>query len=142
MVDPLKAITAGKGAIDGLKILAQYAEEVKDIQKRGEFMRIIGELSLELAETQMRLAEQIRETDNLKEKIVSLEKEIENLKNPTSKLVIKNGLYYTEDSDGPFCTACYDSKGQTIRVSEMPRVMQTIGKYKCPVCNAVYGNKV
>ena len=44
-----QAIAAGKNVVDGLKTLRSYADEIKDVTKRGEFMRIIGELSLELA---------------------------------------------------------------------------------------------
>jgi cell division protein FtsB len=134
----IQAITAGKNAIDGLRLLSQYANEVKDIQKRGEFMRIIGELSLELAETQIKLAEHVRENDSLKEKISHLEKEIDKLSNPTLELIHKNGLYYTPEGDGPFCTICYDSKKQKIRLPEMPAVMQALGKYKCGICNTTY----
>ena len=35
MVDGFKAFTAAKAAIDWLKVLNQYADEVKDTQKRG-----------------------------------------------------------------------------------------------------------
>jgi hypothetical protein len=138
VADAFKAITAGKAAIDGLTMLSRYANEVKDIQKRGEFMRIIGELSLELSQVQIRLAEQLRENNSLREETEALKKEIDKLKNPASKLIIKNGLYYTEDDDGPFCTACYDSNKQTIRVTETSRAMRPLGKYICPVCNTPY----
>ena len=43
MSDAFKAITAAKTAMDGIKILTQYADEIKDVQKRGELMRVIGE---------------------------------------------------------------------------------------------------
>lgn len=133
-----QALTAGRSAIDSLKMLSQYAGEVKDIQKRGEFMRIIGESSIELAETQIRLAEQMRVNDELEEEIKTLKKEIENLQNPETQLVLKDGLYYRDDEDGPFCTACYDSKGKSIRVSAMPQAMNALGRYRCNVCKAVY----
>ncbi|MBD1893116.1 hypothetical protein [Coleofasciculus sp. FACHB-129] len=141
MVDGFKAITAGKAAIDGLKALAQYADEVKDTQKRGEFMRIIGELSLELAETQIRLAEQLRENNDLKEEVATLKKEIDKLKNPNSKPMARHGLYYVDD-DGPFCTGCYDNKEKLVRVKELPQIMmQHMGKYQCPVCKTTYNGK-
>ena len=134
-----QALTAGRAAIDSLKLLNQYADEVKDSQKRGEFMRLIGELSVELAETQIRLAECMRENHELKDVIANLQKDIESLKSPSSKPLLKNGLYYNEDEDGPFCTACYDDQTKFIRVVETPQVMRTLGRYKCPKCSAVYG---
>ncbi|MBG1270797.1 hypothetical protein [Nostoc sp. WHI] len=136
-LDALKAITSGKAAIDGIKVLAEYADGIKDVQKRGEFMRIIGELSIKLAETQMKLAEQTQDNINLKEKINALEKEVEKLKNPKSKPIIKDGLYYIED-DGPFCPGCYDNNNKLIRVSEAPDAMKVLGRYRCQVCKAQY----
>jgi hypothetical protein len=133
-----QAIGAGKAAIDGLKLLAQYADDVKDVTKRGEFMRIIGELSLELAETQVRLSGHIRENDELKEQVLNLQKEVEALKNPDATLAIKDGLYYTSEGDGPFCTCCYDSDRKTIRLADMPAVMDMLGKYECPKCKSRY----
>ena len=76
IMDALKLITAGKAALDNLKLLNQYAEEIQDIKKRGEFMRIIGQLNLELAETQMRLATQIQENVSNQEKIRNLEEKL------------------------------------------------------------------
>jgi hypothetical protein len=141
MSEILQAISAGKAAIDGVKSLAQYADEVKDVSKRGEFMRIIGELSLELAETQIRLSGHIRENDELKEQIVTLQKKVEILENPDSTLTCIDGLYYTTEGDGPFCTGCYDSKRKKIRLSEMTRAMQALGKYECPICKSKYGQQ-
>jgi len=50
-----QALTAGRSALDSLKMLNQYVDEVKDTQKRGEFIWIIGQLNLELDEAQTRL---------------------------------------------------------------------------------------
>jgi hypothetical protein len=140
MADAFKVITATKAAIDSLKTLAQYADEVKDTQKRGEFMRIIGELNLELAETQIKLAEQLQENIGLKGEISDLKKEIEKLKIPSSKPIIRDGLYFT-DNDGPFCTGCYDTNEKLVRVTETPPVMQSLGKYRCPNCRTTYGGR-
>jgi hypothetical protein len=136
-----QAISAGKAVVDGLKTLATYADEVKDIGKRGEFMRIIGELSLDLAETQIKLSDRIREIDGLREQVNSLQKEIENLKNPETKLVIKDGLYYGPDNDGPFCTGCYDSKQKIIRLTKRSDAFRVLGIYKCPACGNHFGGE-
>jgi hypothetical protein len=134
-----QAVSAGKAAIDGLKSLAQYADEVKDVSKRGEFMRIIGELSLELAETQIKLSGHIRENDELKEQVFTLQKKVETLKNPSLKLTFKNDAYYNSESNRPFCTGCYDKNQQTIRLSKTPPMQRGLGKYECPICKSKYG---
>jgi hypothetical protein len=141
MSEIFQAISATKAAIDGVRSLHQYADEVKDVSKRGEFMRIIGELSLELAETQIKLSGHIRENDELKEQLVTLQKKVEILENPNLTLTIKDGLYYNSENDGPFCTGCYDSRKKTIRLSELPRAQKAFGKYKCPICNVNYGRQ-
>ena len=132
-MDALKLITAGKSALDGIKLLNQYAEEIKDTQKRGEFMRIIGQLSIELAETQMKLTGQIQEGIENKQKIKLLEEEIEKLKDPASKVILKDGFYYKEDGDGGFCTGCYDNSKKLIRVKQLPGLIMQ----QCPVCKTV-----
>ena len=136
-----QAIGAGKAVVDGLKTLATYADEVKDISKRGEFMRIIGELSLNLAETQIKLSERMREVDELREQVSNLNKEIESLKDPETKLIIKDGLYYKPDDDGPFCTGCYDSKQKTIRLTKRSNSFRVLGIYRCPACGSTYGGE-
>lgn len=134
-----QAIGAGKSVLGGLKTLAAYAEDVKDVGKRGEFMRIIGELSLDLAETQIKLAERLTETAELKAQINILKKEIEKLKNPETKLVVRDGVYYGQGNDGPFCTGCYDNNKKLIRVTELGETFMPMGKYKCPICKSYSG---
>lgn len=135
-----QAISAGKSVVDGLKTLATYAEEVKDIGKRGEFMRVIGELSLDLAETQIKLSEKIREVDELKEHASNLQKEIESLKDPKTKLTVRDGVYWKDD-DGPFCTGCYDNNNKLIRVTNLTDAFISLGKYKCPICKNYAGRE-
>ena len=135
----VQAIAAGKAAVDGLRILATYANEVKDVSKRGEFMRIIGELSLELAETQIKLSERFRENDELKNHINALQKEVESLKNPDTKLRLFNGLYYAPEDKAPFCTGCYDNNRKRIRVTKLTGSFRMLGEYRCPVCDSTYG---
>jgi hypothetical protein len=134
-----QAITAIKNAVDGVNLLKKYAEGVQDTQKRGELMRAIGELSIELGNAQIQLAQQLTANYELVREVERLQKENEELKNPQTKLTFKNGLYYREDNDGPFCTGCYDSKDKVVRVTELTGAFRSLGKYKCPVCSSVYG---
>ena len=138
VMDALKLITTGKAAIDGIKLLTGYAEEIQDIQKRGEFMRIIGQLSIELAETQMKLAEQIQNSISDKQNIKILEAQIESLKNPGLQPILKDGLYYEENGDGGYCTGCYDRDKKLIRVISLAEIYKPLGSYKCPSCNTKY----
>jgi hypothetical protein len=141
MGEVFQAISAGKAAIDGLKSLAQYADEVKDVSKRGEFMRIIGDLNLKLAETETKLSGHIRENDELKKQVVILQKKVETLENPDSKLTFKDDGYYDSEGDGPFCTGCYDSSKKKIRLTKLPYGKKALGKYECPICKSNSGRQ-
>jgi CII-binding regulator of phage lambda lysogenization HflD len=129
-----QAIGTGKSVIDGLKTLTTYAEEVKDIGKRGEFMRIIGELNLDLAKTEIKLAEKLKEASELKEQVNTLQQEIKRLKNPENKMIMKDSLYYGPDNDGPFCTGCYDNSQKSIRLIKRSGSFRLLGAYRCPNC--------
>jgi hypothetical protein len=141
MSEIFQAMSATKAAIDGVRSLHQYADEVKDVSKRGEFMRIIGELSIELGETQVRLSGHIRENDALKEQVVALQKKVETLENPDSKLTFKDDGYYDSEGDGPFCTGCHDSSKKKIRLTKLPYGKKALGKYECPICNSNSGRQ-
>jgi hypothetical protein len=126
MTDPIQAFTAARNAFDIVKNLSAYGEEIKDLAKRGEYMRMIGELSVELGETKIKLAEKIRENSELIEKLNAWETAKDLILTP------KRSGYYKENDDGPFCTGCYDNNRKLIRLKETGGVMPI---YMCPVCN-------
>jgi len=136
-----QAIGTAKAITDGLKTLSSYADEIKDIGKHGEFMRVIGQLKVDLAEAQTRLSEKIREVNELGEQVNTLKKEVESLKNPDTKLTVRDGVYYGQGDDGPFCTGCYDNNGKLIRVTELTNAFMPMGKYKCPICKSYAGRE-
>jgi hypothetical protein len=80
----------------------------------------------------------------LEEKVKRLEKENESLRKcvPGKEVVLKDGSYYSQAGDGPFCTGCYDVKGQLVRLTKVPRPFETFGKFKCPSCHQYYGSSL
>ncbi len=132
MSDAFRAISAGKAAIDWMKTLSEYATGVKDVQKHGELMRIIGGLSLELAEIEIRLAEQIKENQQLKEVIAELKAEASQ-----PKLIFKNGLYYAPEDNIPFCPSCFEDKKKRIHLKTFSNSLQLPG-YRCPICENIF----
>ena len=127
MTDPITAVTT---ALSLSKQLLGFAVAVKDANAK----LAIAEIQVQLAEIKTRLAELIDENNQLKQ----------DLKAATStipEVVIKEGLYYTPDGDGPFCTACYDTKKQLVRLSELGAAFHVIARWKCNVCNGKYGGK-
>lgn len=112
----LQAVNGMKAMLASLKTLKDYGDEVQDVQKRGEFMRIIGELSLELAETQIKLSGELRAKESLEREVEALQAQIQELRTPSVKVILNGNHYYKEDGDGPFCVSCYDDKRKLARV--------------------------
>lgn len=142
-IEIVQGITAFKNSVDILNSLKKYADEIKDTQKRGELMRVIGELGVELGNAQIQLAQQMRTNDQLIQDITKLKAENEDLRTLKAKLILdKDNFLYSEDGAGPFCTACYYDRGKTIPLHDMMNVkLRAVGQtsaYLCPACNAKY----
>jgi hypothetical protein len=82
----------------------------------------------------------------LKEEIVKLREENAQLKEQVKRasappeVTVKNGMYYKDD-DGPFCTACYDSRGKLTRLIHGAQDERMMGIHrKCQACQATYSD--
>ena len=71
-------IDDGRSIIDALKALATYTDEIQGIGKQGDFMRILGELSLNLIETQAELSDRLRTIDELANQVSILQRLLNN----------------------------------------------------------------
>jgi uncharacterized coiled-coil protein SlyX len=118
--------------------LAKRLREISKNIEEAEFKNVLAELMSELADAKLDAA-------SLKEKLAALMEENLNLKshfesaaksalNPPSGT--KHGLYYWEDDESLYCTACWDSKSAKSRVTSINRAGI---KWLCPVCKAYYG---
>ncbi len=104
MVDIVSSIST---AITIAKKLKEISSNIQD----AEFKNLLADLSLELADTKLRLSEIVVENSALKEEISKLK----HSKGLGTELEFKDSLYYTKDGDGPFCPGCYDTGGKIIR---------------------------
>jgi Predicted nucleotide-binding protein containing TIR-like domain len=57
------------------------------------------------------------------------------------EMIVKDGVYYSQDGDGPFCTACYDSQDKKIRITTLGADWSVFGRWRCPVCKATYSGQ-
>lgn len=122
-------LTAIDTSIGIMKKLKTLNDKVKD----ADFRMLLADLSIELANSKSSVADLLNENRILKEKI----KEMETAASKVDKLIFRNNAYYSENGEGPFCPACYDSKNKKIRLVDNLRDFVSIsGKYKCPVCGA------
>ena len=124
-------VTSISTAISIAKRLNEIAKNIQD----AEFKNLLADLSLELADTKLKLSEVISENAELKNEVTTLK----HTKGGSEKLVFKNQMYYTTEGDGPFCPGCYDTKGAKIRIPEQKGHGAHFGKYRCPSCGEFYG---
>ncbi len=59
----------------------------------------------------------------------------------SADVVVKNGVYWKQDGDGPFCTACHDTDKRFIRLAEFTGAFTEFGRWNCPVCKAHFSGK-
>ncbi len=121
-------VTAIGTAITLTRQLLDLANASKDAKSK----LLIADLTIQLADVKMRLAELIEENAILKS-------ELKRESSSRSEITLKDGLYFTESGDGPFCTGCYDDRKKLIRLTEMGRKFRDLGHYTCPSCKSTMG---
>jgi hypothetical protein len=133
------ALKSASTITDMIKKAANAADAIKN----ADLIDAIANLRLEsaklkstLASAEERILEIKQENDTLKAKIKVLEQSAINLDKPT----LRDGFYYSQDGDGPFCTVCYDKNKEFIRVIPLPSILVStgMGKYKCQNCRTTY----
>ena len=124
MEDVLKSVTA---AIGLAKQLVGLVGKTKD----AEIKMVVADLSIELAQVKMQLAELMNENTTLKQRL-SL------AKGGGPQLEYRDGLYFDSDGGGPFCPGCYDGSRKAIRLTKQDSVWVTFGEYKCPHCDEFF----
>ena len=139
MDDLSLALKSASTITDMIKKAANAAEAIKN----ADLIDAIANLRLESAKLKSTLAsaeeknlEIKQENDALKAKIKVLEQSAINLDKP----IFRDGFYYSQDEDGPFCTVCYDKNKELIRVIPLPSIIVSsgMGKYQCQNCRAIY----
>jgi len=119
--------------LDTLKSKASTIYELAKIIGNKDLIREIGELEIQLSDIRVSYSALQVENMELKEKIRLLEKESE------EPLIYKNGAYFSQKDNFPFCPGCYDNDKKRIRLSRIVhRQMQKLASHICPVCKATY----
>ena len=119
------------GNITGVINLAVKAKALADKTRNLDLKEAIIDLQSQLIDLKSQIVE-LREENQL------LKEEVKKAKAP-AEVIVRDGVYYKADGDGPFCTGCYDSKGKFSRITELNSLYRSIGKWRCPVCQAHYG---
>jgi hypothetical protein len=134
-------IQAGILLITRASDLLKKAKELSDKTQNLEIKEIIVELRSTLVETKNLLVETKSEVVNLKEENDALKARIKVLEQSainSDKPILRDGLYYSQDGDGPFCTVCYDKSKQFIRVTDSTGASSFFGDYICQSCHSFF----
>lgn len=128
MSDVVMAIQSAIEIVSKLRALSKKIEDA-------EFKMLLADLSGELADAKLEVADLKMELAKTKEQ---LQEESERLnRKETEKPTLCEGAYQFHDDSGFFCTACYDTKKQKVRVTALTGPFAGLGTWQCPSCNAV-----
>ena len=124
MIDPAAVITAAKGA----GALASAAKSVLDLVQRSKSKD--PELLAQILDLYRAAIESEEERHLMRRQIAELEAKLRTV----GQLVYRpeeSAYFDAEKGEGPFCSACFDSKRQAIRMHT------DRGQYNCPVCSVI-----
>jgi chromosome segregation ATPase len=156
ITNTIRGLSAG---IDTIKKLAELAKKSQSVELREGILELKEQLlsaKEAVLEVKQELSAYKEENVALKNENVALKNEnvalknentelkhqLENSQNKKDQVFFQDGVYFSikEDktNDGPFCTACFDKDKKRIRLGKMPKGMTIAGRYRCPVCHAIY----
>ncbi|HRQ59641.1 MAG TPA: hypothetical protein PLN31_19665 [Azoarcus taiwanensis] len=129
----MDVISSLQSAIDIVSKLRNLSKKIED----ADFKMLLADLAMELADAKLEMA-------NLKTMLATTIEENERLKRSlnqrsSAKPNLIEGAYSFEGEDGAFCTACWDTKQQQVRVTEQSGPFRRFGKWRCPSCQATFG---
>jgi hypothetical protein len=129
----MDVIASVQNAIEIVGKLRALSKKIED----AEFKMLLADLSSDLADTKIEIAELKTQLAKQLEENIQLRKLLE--QRVAAKPTISDGAYRFEDEEGLFCTACYDTKGLKVRVAPLSPSFRAFGKWKCPACGAKLG---
>ncbi len=113
----------------------QKAKQLMDKTSNLEAQEIILELRSQLVDTKSLLIDSKEEIISLKEENRQLKEQLEN----NQKLIFKDGVYYKDGDNVPFCPNCYEKSQKLIhlKTNNMPG-FESFGKFDCPCCETFF----
>lgn len=116
----------------------EIAGKLRMLSKRVEdadFSMLIADLTNELADAKLEAANIKGELADARTKLLDLEQRIAT--KIASKPKFEDGAYLFEGESGSFCTACFDTKSQRVRLSKLQPPFDDLGRWECPACKAI-----
>lgn len=116
-------------ASTALHLVTRLREINKNIAN-AEFSNALADLSVELANLKIQVADLLDENDQLKRQLSQ---------KSSTDVVFKDFAYYTKAGDGPFCAGCYDGQDKLIRLAKLSGAFTVFGSHSCPSCKEHFG---
>lgn len=116
-------------ASSALQLVSRLREINKNIAN-AEFSNALANLTVELSELKIQVADLLEENDKLK-RALSQKQE--------APLEFKEFAYFSDSGDGPFCPGCYDGSGKIVRLAKATAEFSVFGSHNCPVCKEPFG---
>ncbi len=128
-MDSKELLSAMSKAISLAKQLKEAADKTKD----PEIASSVADLSLELANANLQLAEVVNENAELRAELDALKRRAEAVENLEFQ---EDGYYYKAGDEIPFCPHCYEAENRAIHLSKSPAVSSFV--YSCQTCGNDY----
>ena len=124
------ALRAVSSSVDLIKKINDLAAKTKN----SELINEIANLNLEMASAKLALANAIAESIEREKEILDLKTKL----NAIGSLTFRNGVYYKEGEDSPYCPGCFDGQKKMIHLALLPCDFTDFGKYRCPRCGTTF----
>jgi hypothetical protein len=110
------------GVIDEMKDIADLVKKAGDIDLYRRIVNLEGEI-IDLT----------RAKRTLEEAIVELRRALDYKR----VLVLRDGFYWAEDDNQPFCPGCWDAKQKAVHIA-FTHVKEMGSRFQCPNCKTMY----
>ncbi len=131
MTDIASAIQSAIEIVGRLRALSRKIEDA-------EFKMLLADLSGDLADAKLEVANLKFELAEAKQQLLDSESKAKLREAEVPSIV--DGAYSFKGGQGPYCTACFDTKSQKVRLTTLPPTFQDFGKWQCPACQAILGD--
>ncbi|MFT6636590.1 hypothetical protein [Alcanivorax sp.] len=128
------------GSIGHAITLAKRLREISKNIEDAEFKNLLADLNLELADTKLALADVMEKNAQLRTELATIKHSQGGIS--IEPLTFREFAYFTEGNDGPFCSKCYETANQRIRLKKVTGAFSTFGHTQCPSCEQFYDGKI
>ncbi len=133
MADVVATIQRSIDTVEKLLTLYKKNEEAEIKMLLGNLSSELTNAKLEFTKLKASLAETTESNQKLAEQLAVKANETP---------ILREGAYSFSGQEGLFCTACFDTRQQKVRITALPGALRKFGKWECPSCGACLGTEL